>query len=196
MVGPVTLLAPYRVQIVLRIIDHCAINGNRAMMTKPGLCGINAGSYIVFSNVTLNDTQIERNEAFYMAAMAIYHSKVEMNRCNINGNHARGIFHIDGYSGGDDAGIWIDSESEVSMNDVIIEGNIADNYHGAIENAGKLNLNEGMVITRNTAKRYSALYSPGSGIVIKGKGIRMYDNHDDNPNDSICIEGILKSVEF
>ena len=76
------------------------------------------------------------------------------------------------------------------------EDNIADDSIGAIENAGELNMKAGTVITRNSAKRYSALYSPESGIVIKGKGVRMYDNHDDNPNDSICIEGILKSTEF
>ena len=78
------------------------------------------------------------------------------------------------------------------MNDVIIEGNIADDDHGAIENAGKLNLNEGTVITRNTAKRYSALYSPESGVVNINKNANIYDNVDkQQPSQSIHSEGIL-----
>ena len=68
------------------LIDHCTIKGNKALMTEPVLCGMNAGLYIVGSNVTLNDTLIERNEALYIAAMAIFDSKVKMNRCNIKGN--------------------------------------------------------------------------------------------------------------
>ncbi len=89
-------------------------------------------------------------------------------------------------------GIWIDSESEVSMNDVIIEGNIADDDYGAIKNAGKLNLNEGTVIAKNTARRYSGLYSSESGAVNINKNAHIYDNVDkQQPPQSIHSEGIL-----
>ena len=78
------------------------------------------------------------------------------------------------------------------MNDVIIEGNIADDDYGAIENAGKLNLNEGTVIARNTARRYSALYSPESGVVNVSKNANIYDNVDkQQPSQPVHSEGIL-----
>ena len=152
--------------------------------------------YINDSVVALADTLIEKNNAIVTTAISIYGSKVTMDHCDISENYAKSVFFIGKHRDANIAGIFIDPRSEVTMNDVPFEGNIADGDVGAIENTGTLNLNEGTVITRNTAKRYSALYSPESGIVIKGNGIRMYDNHDDNPNDSICIEGILKSVEF
>ena len=174
------------------LIDHCTINGNTAMMTEPGLCGTNAGLYIVDSNVMLKDTLIEENTAFSMTAMGIFDSNVTMSRCSIRANWARSIFYISEYRGGKRASICINSGSEVSMNDVIIEGNIADDDYGAIENAGKLNLNEGTVIARNTARRYSGLYSPESGVVNINKNAHIYDNVDkQQPPQSIHSEGIL-----
>ena len=86
----------------------------------------------------------------------------------------------------------IDKSSEVTMNDVIIEGNIADDDFGAIANAGKLNLNEGTVIAKNTARRYSGLYSSESGVVNINKNANIYDNVDkQQPPQSIHSEGIL-----
>lgn len=75
------------------IIGHCAINGNRAMMSKPGLCRMNAGSYIVYSNVRLNDTQTEGIEALHVAAVAIFDSKLKTNSCGIKRDRARSIFY-------------------------------------------------------------------------------------------------------
>jgi len=62
------------------------------------------------------------------------------------------------------------------MNDVIIEGNIADNYDGAIKNTGKLNLNAGTVITGNIAKRYPTLNNTAPGMVNMSMGAHIYDN--------------------
>ena len=78
------------------------------------------------------------------------------------------------------------------MNGVTLEGNIADDEYGAIENAGKLNLNEGTVIAKNTARRYSGLYSSESGVVNINKNVSIYDNVDkQQPPQSIHSEGIL-----
>ena len=162
------------------LIDHCTINNNRAMKGEPGRYGKNAGSFTVLPNVTLNDTQIEKVEAFIMTVMAIFRSKVEMNRCSIKGNQARSTFEgfeeEEHYRDGKIAGIWINSKSEVSMDDIIIEGNIADYYDGAIRNTGKLNLNAGTVITGNIAKRYPTLNNTAPGMVNMSMGAHIYDN--------------------
>jgi hypothetical protein len=179
------------------LIDHCSIKGNKALVMTPlFLGGGNAGLLFSGSCVALNNTLIEGNEALRAAAICVlYDSKIEINRCDIRKNHAQSVLFYGKYRGGECAGIVIDDSSEVAMNDTTLEGNIADDEVGAIWSAGKLSLNAGTIITRNRAKRYSALYSLESGVVIKGKGVRIYDNHDDNPNGSICIEGILKSAE-
>lgn len=178
------------------LIDHCTINNNRAMKGKPDRCGKNAGLFTFFSNATLNDTQIEKNEAFIMNAMAIFSSKVEMNRCSIKGNHARSTFEDfeedEYYRDGKIAGIWINSKSEVSMNDVIIKDNIADYYDGAIKNTGKLNLNAGTVVTGNIAKRYPSLNNTELGMVNMSMGAHIYDNYDkQQPYQPVHSLGIL-----
>jgi hypothetical protein len=182
------------------LIDHCTIEGNKALIITPTLiAGNNAGLAFADSDVMLNDTLIEKNEALYVAAIDVSRSsKVDINRCIIRENHAKNEDHgiKIGASvrdpGGEGAGISIDKSSEVTMNDVTFDGNIADGDIGAIVSAGKLNLNAGTVITRNSAKRYSALYSPESGIVHISKNADIYDNYDkQQPFQPVHSEGIL-----
>ena len=91
------------------LIDHCTIKGNKALVTRPDfLGGVNAGLDFAGSNVTLNDTLIEGNEALYAAAIYVgLDSKVKINRCIIKENHALRVLYQGGYTGGDDAGISI-----------------------------------------------------------------------------------------
>lgn len=176
------------------LIDRCTIKGNKALVITPTfLDGTNAGLFFAGSNVVLNDSIIEGNEALYMAAIAILgDSKVEINRCNIKGNHARSVLLSGKYIGGDGAGIVADTNSEVTTNDVTLEGNIADGDAGAIWSFGKLNLNEGTAITKSIARRYSALNSLKSGIVNISKNTNISDNIDTlQPSRPIHSEGIL-----
>ncbi len=64
------------------LIDHCTIKGNKALvMTYTFLGGANAGLVFVGSNVILNDTLIEGNEALYVPAVDVGQSStvVEIN---------------------------------------------------------------------------------------------------------------------
>ena|GEM_PF-5865500 len=176
------------------LIDHCAIKGNKALVKTPTFLGGNdAGMLIAGSDVTLNDTLIERNEAFFIAAIDIVSgSKVKMNRCVIKGNHAIRTRFFSEEIGGEGAGISLDKSSDVTTNDVTIEDNIADGNIGAIGSAGKLNLGKGTVITRNIAKVNSALNNTESGMVNMSMGAHIYDNHDkQQPYQPVHIEGAL-----
>jgi hypothetical protein len=176
------------------LIEHCAVKGNKALVARQDfLGGVNAGLIFAGSNVTLNDTLIEGNKALY--AVAIYvglDSKVTINRCNIKDNSALRVLCQGGYTGGDDAGITIRKGSEVNMNEVTIEGNTAEGNSSAIGNAGTLNLNEGTIITRNTAKRYSAIDNSMSGILSMAKDAHIFNNYDvGKPGESIHSKGTL-----
>ncbi len=176
------------------LIDRCTIKDNKALVITPlFLGGGNAGLLFSGSNVVLNDTLIDGNEALNAAAIcALYDSKVEVNHCNIRKNHAQSVLFSGKYRGGEGSGIVIDESSEVTMNGVTLEGNIADGEVGAISNAGELNLNAGTVIAKNTARRYSGLYSSESGVVNINKTVSIYDNVDkQQPPQSIHSEGIL-----
>jgi len=176
------------------IIDHCTIKGNKALVVTPHVIGGgNAGLVFVGSNIMLNDTLIEGNVALDVAAIYVGRdSKVEVNRCNIAGNHAQSVLFNGEYVGGDAAGISIDKSSEVTMNDVVLKDNHADGEIGAIESAGKLNLKADTVITRNSAKRYSALKGLKSGVTNIGKYADIHDNTDmQQPYQPIHSEGIL-----
>lgn len=72
------------------LIDHCIIKGNRALLVTPTLIsGCNAGLDIGSSDVMLNDTLIEGNEALYAPAVFVgQDSTVAINRCTIAGNRA------------------------------------------------------------------------------------------------------------
>ena len=75
----------------------------------------------------LNDTLIEGNETLNAAAICVlYDSKVEVNRCNIRRNHAQSVFFSGNYRGGEYAGIAIGDSSEVTMNNVTLNDNLAD----------------------------------------------------------------------
>jgi hypothetical protein len=78
------------------LIDHCTIKGNKALvMTSTFLGGANAGLVFVGSNVILNDTLIEGNEARFMPAVDVgQNSTVVINRCSIKENRALSIIFL------------------------------------------------------------------------------------------------------
>jgi hypothetical protein len=162
-------------------------------VTPNFLGGSDAGLDIGSSDVTLNDTLIEGNEALYVPAIFIaQNSTVMINRCTIAKNHALRILYNGMYIGGADAGIAIGPGSEVTMDDVIIADNRADDNSSAIGNSGIFNLKEGTVITRNTAKNYSAIDNSELGIVNIQEGVHIFNNHDEHqPCRPIHSEGIL-----
>jgi len=174
------------------LIDHCIINNNNFTNGEPPAGMIADILAIGGSKAVLNDTQIESNDGFLMQPLLLYGSEVQMNRCNISENHARGI------GLGEDfpyemGCIEIDSLANVSMNDVIIEGNTADGGEFCIiKNEGNLTLNKGTVIVKNSARQYSALFNTNTGVLNIGKGVVIADNHDDlQPSQPVYNEGIL-----
>ena len=195
------------------LIDQCVFNNNTLAGDGSKACGLTYVLYFESSKVTLNDTRVERNEGVLMGGMGIYGcygsggSIVQMNRCNITENHARclldcgcvfcaedkGSVYDECRRFNDAAGVEIDGKSDVNMSDVIIEGNIVDQGEcGAIKNAGKLNLNKGTVITKNSARQYSALFNTNTGVVNISKDVVIIDNHDDlQPSQPIHNDGIL-----
>jgi hypothetical protein len=182
------------------LIDHCVFNNNSLAEDESKICA--SGMVLGFGNskAVLNDTQIERNEGIFMTALRIYGiagdssggSIVQMNRCNISENHAISLV-FGGEEFSEVAGVDIDQVSEVSMTDVIIKGNTADyGEAGAIRNAGKLNLNKGTVITKNSARRYSALLNTKTGVVNINKDAYIGDNYDKlQLGETIHNDGIL-----
>lgn len=176
------------------LIDHCTIKGNKALVMRPDfLGGITAGLDFAGSNVTLNDSTIEGNEALFAVAICIVgDSYAEINRCNIKRNHALRVLYQGNYLGGNDAGIAIQTGSKAVMNDVIVEGNLADGNSSAIGNSGIVNLNEGTIITRNTAKNHSAIENSEPGIINIHDGVHIFNNQDEHqPGRPIYSKGIL-----
>ena len=141
----------------------------------------------------LNDTLLEGNKALHVPAIYVgLGSKVEINRCDIKRNHALRVLYKGKYTGGEDAGIAITPGSKVTMNDVTIEGNIADGNSSAIGNSGILNLNDGTTITKNTAQRYSAIENSMLGVVNIHDGVHIFNNRDEQqPGEPVHSEGIL-----
>jgi hypothetical protein len=176
------------------LIDHCTIKGNKALVMRPDfLGGIAAGLDFVGSDVTLNDTNIEGNGALFAVAICIVgDSYVEINRCNIKRNHVIRVRYQGNYLGGNDAGIAIQTGSKAVMNYVTIEGNLAEGNSSAIGNSGVLDLNEGTIITRNTAKNHSAIENSKPGVINIQEDTRVFNNRDEQqPGGPIHSEGIL-----
>ena len=140
------------------------------------------------SDVILNDTLIEGNEALYVPAIYIGHdSNVEINRYDITDNRALSALYQGERVDGDMAGVAIVTSSEVSMDDVYIINNKADGECAAISNAGTLNLNN-VRIYGNTASNYSAIRILREGRVNMGKDVKIFDN---NAPQDVHSEGVL-----
>ncbi len=140
------------------------------------------------SDVILNDTVIEGNEALYVPAIYIGHdSNVEINRYDITDNRALSALYQGERVDGDMAGVAIVTSSEVSMDDVYIINNKADGECAAISNAGTLNLNN-VRIYGNTASNYSAIRILREGRVNMGKDVKIFDN---NAPQDVHSEGVL-----
>jgi hypothetical protein len=78
------------------------------------------------------------------------------------------------------------------MDGVTIECNIADGNSSAIGNSGILNLNDGTIITKNTAQRYSAIENSMLGVVNIHDGVHIFNNHEgQQPGEPVHSEGIL-----
>ena len=77
------------------LIDHCTIEGNKALITMQPL-----------------------------SASCTIQSRI--NRCNIRRNHAQSVFFSGNYRGGEYVEIAIGDSSEVTMNNVTLNDNLAD----------------------------------------------------------------------
>ena len=159
------------------LIDRCTIKGNRALVSTPTfLGGITAGLRFGGSDVTLNDTLIEGNEALYVPAISIGRGcKVMMNRCTITGNRALSVPYKNELVSGDVAGISIAIGSKVIMDDVSISNNQLDGECAAISNSGILSL-KNVRIYGNTAGNISAIRTSKNGKLIFGKDVQIYGN--------------------
>jgi len=124
------------------LIDYCIIKGNKALLVTPKLIsGCNAGLDFGSSDVALNDTLIEANEAFYAPAIFVgQDSTVMMNRCTIAGNRALRVLNNGIHIDGDMAGVIIGTGSKVTMNDVSIHNNLAEGERAAISNSEILSI--------------------------------------------------------
>jgi hypothetical protein len=152
------------------------------------LGGGNAGLVFGSSDVILNDTLIEGNEALYVPAIYIGHdSNVEINRYDITDNRALSALYQGERVDGDMAGVAIVTSYEVSMDDVSISNNKADGECAAISNAGTLNL-DNVRTHGNTASNYSAIRILREGRVNMGKDVKIFDN---NAPQDVHSEGVL-----
>ena len=91
---------------------------------------------------------------------------------------------------------WKLPASEATLNDVIIEGNRADDNNGAIGNSGTLNLNEGTIITNNTARNQSAIENLDIGTVNIHAGVHIFDNHDEQQQGRSVHSGGIMNMDF
>ena len=113
-------------------IENCVIADNN--VTARYWTGDNGGSvggiYISNASVIMNNTNIERNVAYGMGALAVAsYSELVMNGGSISQNVVK--FSEDGVNG-NTAGIGIWPEAKVTLNGVTFEDNYADGYSGAI----------------------------------------------------------------
>jgi len=168
------------------LIDRCTIKGNRALVsTSTFLGGITAGLRFGGSDVTLNDTLIEGNEALYVPAISIGGGcKAMINCCTITGNRALSVLYKGNQVDGDVAGISIAMGSKVTMDDVSISNNQLDGECAAISNSGTLNL-ENVRIYGKTAGNTSAIYNNRFGTLIYGENVQIYDN--EAPKDILSL---------
>ncbi|MGE5373395.1 MAG: right-handed parallel beta-helix repeat-containing protein [Phycisphaerales bacterium] len=172
------------------LVDHCNIKGNKALVMTPTLLGgVNAGLSFGYSDVTLNDTLIEGNEALYVPALSIGgNSRVMINRCTIAGNRALSVLYKGDQVDGDVAGISISVGSEVIMDDVSISNNQVGGECAAISNSGTLSL-KNVRIYGNTAGNISSIRNSKHGRLIFGKDVQIYGN--EAPQD-VYSEGPVK----
>jgi hypothetical protein len=159
------------------LIDRCIIKGNRALiMTPTFLGGITAGLRFGGSDVTLNDTLIEGNEALYAPAISIGRGcNVMMNRYTITGNRALSVLYKGEQVDGDVAGISITVGSTVTMDGVSISNNQVEGDFAAIGNAGILSL-KNVRIYGNSAGNTSSIRNSRYGRLIFGKNVQIYGN--------------------
>lgn len=157
-------------------------------MTPKLISGCNAGLDFGSSDVALNDTLIEANEALYAPAIFVgQDSTVMMNRCTIAGNRALRVLNNGIHIDGDMAGISIGTGSKVTMNDVSIRNNLAEGECAAISNSEILSL-KNVRIYENIADNYSAILNSREGEVTLGNNIQIFDN---NAIEDVHSEGIL-----
>jgi predicted outer membrane repeat protein len=160
------------------LIENCAIRNNRAIYLKTngdpsGFGGFAAGIIIEYSNVIMNDTIVEGNEAFGVSGIKVSGSSLVVNRGIISRNIARNTVWYDQICNGICGGISICNESRVTLNGVALEGNQADNFGGAIYNRGRLDLIDTTFISNNAITNGGAIYNEGT---LNINGSTLSDN--------------------
>jgi predicted outer membrane repeat protein len=151
-------------------IEKCTILGNNMSYQDEGnYSGTGSGITLYNSDVILNDTKIDGNVASGASVRVGGSSDLIMNDGSVPRNMARYVYFCGGRFNGNGAGISISKEAKVTLNGVILEGNHADGFGGAIVNSGTLTLMGRTIISGNTANQ-------GAGIDNRGRGI-FYDTN-------------------
>lgn len=176
-------------------IEHCAIRGNKAIYHKEtettyGRYGSAGGIIICDSNVVLNDTIVEKNEALGDGGILIDgSSNLVVNGGSISRNIAVHTFMGDDATNGAFSGISISPGSQVTLNDVVLDSNHAADVGGAIGNMGTLNLTGKTTISGNTANQGAGIDNYG-GILTIGPDVVISDNTA-NKGAAIYNEGAV-----
>jgi predicted outer membrane repeat protein len=151
-------------------IENCVIRGNKAAYLDNdgnltpeywGFGGSGGGIYLLRSDVTINDTSIDENDAFTAGGLDVSESNLVVNKCSISNNTARYVTTPDGSFNGQGGGMFIWSGSEVTLNGVILDRNHGDGRNGAIHNSGILHLTDKTVVSKNTAPRGAGISNNG-----------------------------------
>jgi predicted outer membrane repeat protein len=169
------------------IIENCTIQGNKATYLDDeglftpeywGWGGEGGGMYLLHSNVTINDTYVDDNEAFFSGGIYVVLSNLMVNRGGISNNTARYVVTSEETFCGNFGGMLI-LGGQATLNDVFMDNNHADNLSGAIYNSGgRLNLIGKTNMSGNTASEGAGI-SNGGILTIDGDVI-VSNNTADN----------------
>jgi len=174
------------------VIEECAVLGNKATYLDNdenftqeywGFGGSGGGIYLSHSNVTINDTSINENEAFTAGGIDVAESNLVVNRCSISNNTAQQVIIPEGKFNGQGGGMFM-------LNSVAFESNHADNLSGAIANSGQLTLIGANKFLNNTAHNAGAIYNH-EGCQVKIKGTSYFiKNQADEERGALWDDGI------
>lgn len=144
-------------------IEKCTVEGNKAAYSDEdgkftpeawGFGGKGGGVYMLHSNIAMNSTHVDGNEAFTAGGIFVAYSNLTMNSGSISNNVARYVITQDGTRhNGQCGGLLVLGGSRATLNGVSLLRNRADAQNGAIHNSGLLHLTGKTIISENTAPR-------------------------------------------
>lgn len=172
------------------LIENCIINGNKAWISieTPEITscgGSGAGIFLSSSDVIINDTFIDNNEAATGGGVFVVRSNLVINRGAITNNTVQPAGSIEGKGGA-----IRNMDGQIALNGVIIACNKADCAGGAIYNEGTLNIADSE-ISGNIAQRGGAIYNNIAG-VIKVDGITAISGNKAQDGGAIYNNGTIE----